>query len=145
MPVLAAYIQGVTYLDRMKEDPTNDFVFFNCLMPYYQCGQSARVLTFKVNPMSKSKDKRVAVQRADDAPAPVIASPVIAVIKSDAKLRGAREAWYVLLKQHDGKPVSEFYAAAKATPPALTKAGTAEDPRGWMRWFLREKVAELRS
>jgi len=96
--------------------------------------------------MSKSKDKRVAAQRTDDAPAPVvIASPIIAVVKHDAKLRGAREAWYALLKQHDGKPVSEFYAAAKASPPALTKAGTAEDPRGWMRWFLREKVAELRS
>lgn len=70
-------------------------------------------------------------------------SQIIKAVKKDAKFRGAREAWYQLLGKHEGKPVAEFYEAAKATPPALTKAGTAEDPRGWVRYFVRTGVLEL--
>jgi hypothetical protein len=104
--------------------------------------------------MSNKANKQVAKAAASKAEKPeggggptkaVAVSPILVVVKKDAKLRGARDAWYQLLGKYDGKPVAEFYEAARATPPALTKAQTAEDPRGWVRYFVRTGVAELQS
>lgn len=95
---------------------------------------------------TKQKAKAAASTAPESAQAPAhVATVQIVLLKKDAKLRGARDAWYQLLAKHDGKPVQEFYEAAKATPPALTKAGTAEDPRGWIRYFVRTGVAELKA
>lgn len=88
--------------------------------------------------------KSAAPASAAPAGAPVVeASPVIIkVLKKDAKYRGAREAWYQRLVEHDGKPLQTFYASCQSQPPKLTKAGTAEDPKGWFSWFKRQGVAD---
>lgn len=93
--------------------------------------------------MSKKQKAKVAANEAPATEAKAPAPELIKNVKRDAKFRGARDAWYQLLVEHDGKPVADFYSAAKAKPPALTKAGTAEDPRGWLRYFKRVGVCEL--
>lgn len=87
-----------------------------------------------------TKSAPVAEQKA----APAEPKPKrIKVLKADAKYRGFREQWYNVLKEHDGKTEAEFLEATKAKPPALTRNGTAENPSGWMRFFIREGVASL--
>ena len=67
----------------------------------------------------------------------------ITVTKASQKYDGARAAWYGALLAHDGKPAESFVADCLATPPATPKSGKAEDPRGWLRWFVRERIASL--
>lgn len=73
-------------------------------------------------------------------------APVLRV-KGDKAFRGARAEWYKVLVAHDGKTPEAFLAACTANPPTLpTKgksAGKAEPPAGWLRWFIRNGVAEL--
>lgn len=87
----------------------------------------------EVDNMSK-KDKA----KTTETPAPV--APQIMRVKEGLKFRGARESWYNLLLQHNGQDAGSFIEAAKANPPCLTKKGTAEDPRGWLRFFVRNEV-----
>lgn len=72
---------------------------------------------------------------------------MIKVLKADAKFRGAREAWYLELIKHDGKPLADYVAKVTATPPSLpTKgksAGKAEKPSGWISWFVRNGFLSL--
>lgn len=80
-------------------------------------------------------------------PAPVQAKPakvkVIKVLKTDAKYRGAREAWYVVLKAHDGKPVADFEKATTDKPPSLPKSGRAEAASGWTSFYKREGIISI--
>ena len=62
-------------------------------------------------------------------------------VKAGQKYRGAREAWYVVLQQHDGKSVESFLEATAKKPPSLPKSGKAEKPTGWLRFFERSGVA----
>lgn len=76
--------------------------------------------------------------------ATVSASPVLK-IKGNVPLRGARQAWYMLLLQYDGKPASAFLEAAKKEPPSLPQkgkgAGKPEPASGWLRYFVRQGIA----
>lgn len=65
---------------------------------------------------------------------------LIKVLKPDAKYRGAREAWFMRLKEFDGKPLDEYIANCKEKCPQLTKAQTAENPTGWVSFFKRQGV-----
>lgn len=62
-------------------------------------------------------------------------------VKAGMKYRGAREAWYAVLQQHDGKSVDSFLEATAKKPPSLPKSGKAEKPAGWLRFFERTGVA----
>lgn len=57
-----------------------------------------------------------------------------------APYRGARAAWYAVLLAHDGKSVQGFLQATQEKPPSLPKSGKAENPTGWLGWFVRHKV-----
>lgn len=90
-----------------------------------------------------AKPAAVATKKAA-APAAAAAVPgTIHVTKAQQKYEGARAAWYAALLQHDGKAADDFVAACTKRPPALPKSGKAEDPRGWLRWFVRGRVAKL--
>jgi hypothetical protein len=64
----------------------------------------------------------------------------IKVLKTDAKFRGAREAWYQKLKEMDGKPIADYEEATTKTPPSLPKSGKAEKPSGWIGYFQRTGI-----
>lgn len=68
------------------------------------------------------------------------AKPKVLKIKAGAKYRGARDAWYMRLKEHEGKSVDEFIDSCKKKPPSLPKSGTAENPTGWLRFFERSGI-----
>lgn len=63
----------------------------------------------------------------------------VLVVKPGLQFRGARQAWYARLLQHNGKTVAEFTASVLAAPPSTpTKgvyAGRCEPPAGWLAWF----------
>lgn len=84
------------------------------------------------------------------APTPVKAAAPAQVlrVKAGIPFRGARKAWYELLTQYDGKPVSEFLAAATAERPSKYGArskhcGQVEPVAGWYRFFLRVGAARV--
>lgn len=79
---------------------------------------------------------------ANEEAAPASAK-ALKVIKTDAKYEGARLAWYDALRAHDGKDPDAFIASCQKTPPAVPKNGKAEDPRGWLRFFVRTGVAQV--
>lgn len=83
------------------------------------------------------------VQAATVVQAGKPAQPGILQVKTGVALRGARQAWYAVLLQYNGKPVAEFLAATAATPPSLPKSGVAEKPSGWLGWFQRTGVATV--
>lgn len=102
----------------------------------------------------KTRSKAKKVEKTKAASAKVEATPVkaeaapvrpqkIKVLKKDTKYRGAREAWFNRLQEFDGKTEEEFLASTKEKPPALTKNGTAENPTGWVRFFVRAGVLSL--
>lgn len=70
--------------------------------------------------------------------------PAVLEVKSGLQFRGARKAWYEVLLQHNGKPADAYLSACAANPPHLTKKGTAENPSGWLRYFLRTGAASLK-
>jgi hypothetical protein len=77
-------------------------------------------------------------------PTKVTVKPVlIKVLKSDAKFRGARDAWYAELKAHDGKTLKEYVDACTAKPPSLPKSLKAEAVSGWVSYFKRTGILEL--
>lgn len=67
----------------------------------------------------------------------------IRLLKKDVVYRGARHDWYERLKAHDGKTEGEFIASTMENPPAKTKNGTVENPKGWVRFFVRQGVMSL--
>lgn len=82
-------------------------------------------------------------QEETPTPPPVEAKPIlIKVVKRDAKYRGAREAWYTRLLEHDGKTLDEFIESCKTKCPQLTKNGTPEPPLGWVGFFKRQGVMQ---
>lgn len=66
--------------------------------------------------------------------------PKVLRVKAGAKYRGAREAWYKVLQEYDGKTAAQFLEATAKKAPSLTKRGTAEKPTGWLRFFQRQGV-----
>lgn len=76
------------------------------------------------------------------APAPEVKPVLIKVLKKDAKFRGAREAWYTRLLEHDGRPVDEYVESCKAKCPQVTKNGTVENPTGWVGFFKRQGIMQ---
>lgn len=80
---------------------------------------------------------------APATPAPAPKAEVLAV-KTGLKFRGARAAWYEVLCAHDGQPPKAFLDACVASPPSLTKKGTAENPTGWLRYFVRTGAASVK-
>lgn len=87
-----------------------------------------------------AKPASASVQAVQAAPA---RPQKIKLLKKDTKYRGAREAWYNRLKEYDGKTEGEFIASTKENPPAHTRNGTAENPSGWVRFFIRQGVMSL--
>ncbi len=88
----------------------------------------------------------VAAESQQPTSAPLKASApaaVIKVVKAEEKYTGARAAWYAALQAHNGKDADAFVADCTKTPPTTPKSGKAEDPRGWLRFFVREGVASL--
>ena len=115
-----------------------------------------RVKTQEGLHMSKNRNKQTktvaqaapATTQTVSAPATVTdqgtAKPVlITSVKAGVKYRGAREAWYKVLCDHEGKPAADFLAACTKTPPSLPKSGVPEKASGWLRYFLRSGVAKL--
>lgn len=55
----------------------------------------------------------------------------------------ARDKWFKAVLKHEGKSTNTFLKAAEKYPPTLKKDGTAEAPRGWLNYFVREGVVKL--
>lgn len=68
---------------------------------------------------------------------------VVKVLKTDAKFRGAREAWYNKLKEYEGKPIADYEKACTDTPPSLPKSGKAEKASGWIGYFQRTGILSV--
>lgn len=69
---------------------------------------------------------------------------LISVLKSNVKFRGARAAWYEVLRSYNGKPAGDFLAQCTKSPPSVPKSGIAEPASGWLRYFTRSGIAELK-
>lgn len=101
----------------------------------------------EINMKASLKRKREKTNMAKDgegggskAGAASKAAPKILAVKGGMKYRGAREAWYNMLQQYDGKSLGDFLDAVKEKSPSLTKKGEAEPPMGWVRFFERSGV-----
>lgn len=68
----------------------------------------------------------------------------ITVGKTNVKFRGARAAWYEVLLQYNGKPAADFLAHCTKSPPSTPKSGVPEPASGWLRYFTRSGIAELK-
>ena len=77
--------------------------------------------------------------------APKVVSKVVGVlkVKDGMSFRGARQAWYEVLKAHDGKPAQAYLDATTEKAPSLPKSGKQEPSSGWLRWFVRHEVATI--
>lgn len=64
-------------------------------------------------------------------------------VKDGLSFRGARQAWYDVLKAHDGKPAQEYLDATTKKAPSLPRSGKQEPSSGWLRWFVRHEVATI--
>lgn len=78
----------------------------------------------------------------ESTPQPESKPKLIKVLKTDAKYRGAREAWYNVLKEFDGKPVDDYIEHCKEKCPQLTKNGGKENPTGWVGFFKRQGIMQ---
>jgi hypothetical protein len=67
----------------------------------------------------------------------------ITVAKKAERYKGARAAWYSMLLAHDGRTDDAFIESCTKQPPAMPTSCKAEDPRGWLRYFVRVGVARL--
>ncbi len=94
--------------------------------------------------MATKRSKKVVRMKKPKGAGAEAGSVVKLAVKPGLKLRGAREAWYARLNEFNGKTEQEFVESATKKPPALTKAGTGENPRGWLRYFQRSGVLELK-
>lgn len=98
--------------------------------------------------MSKSKQKARKQATASAAPESTPATPApqtLVVLKKDSKFRGAREAWYKRLVEHDGKPVDAYLTSCKDQPPSVPKSGKVENPTGWLSYFRRQGLVEVKA
>jgi len=90
------------------------------------------------------KEKAKAVRGAMDAKGESEVKPTMVLkVKGGMKYRGARDQWYQVLQACDGKSPDEFIKLTKDKPPSLTKKGEAENPQGWLRFFLRTGAVSL--
>ena len=60
------------------------------------------------------------------------------------KKRSARAKWYAAVNRYDGKDLEAFVAATTKKLPILNKHGDGEAPQGWIRFFEREEIIELK-
>ena len=99
--------------------------------------------------LSKIGTGAAAVTAAGTVPAVTLAGstvqavPAVLAVKPGMQYRGARAAWYAVLVQHNGQPAAAYLAACAANPPSVPKKGVAENPQGWLRYFVRTGVATL--
>lgn len=71
------------------------------------------------------------------------ATKTISIARKAVKFKGARASWYAALLAHDGRTDDAFVDACTKKPPAMSINGKADNPRGWLRWFVRTGVATL--
>jgi hypothetical protein len=93
--------------------------------------------------MSKATKKSTATKTTAVPPSVETAAPTIVIAKKEEKYTGARAQWYTALREHEGQTIEAFVAACTKKPPSTPSSGKAEDPRGWLRWFVRNGVATL--
>lgn len=95
--------------------------------------------------------KAPATPKAPKAPkAPTVATITIKGQPAKAyRTNSARAAYWALVQQYDGQPLTAFVAFAHANPPSTPKHGTlagkAEPTMGWVQYFVREGVLALTS
>lgn len=103
------------------------------------------------NKAKASKSAAPATIGAPVATPPVVAPPAITgtlQVKLGLPLRGGRGAWYALLCQYNGQPVSAFVAAGQATPAShytarSTKCGQPKTPQSRLSWFKRAGIVTI--
>lgn len=98
----------------------------------------------KVNAKVKNEAKTEAAPKAASASAPARPEK-LKVLKKDTKYRGARAEWFARLLEYDGKTQGEYIESCKEKPPAMTKNNTAENPTGWVRFFVRTGVLSVQA
>lgn len=100
----------------------------------------------KAQASSAAPSSTPAAQAPAEASKPAVKTVVSGVLKvkmEGVALRGARDAWYQVLKAHDGKPAQEYLEVTGKNHPSLPKSGRAENPSGWLRWFVRNGIATI--
>lgn len=55
----------------------------------------------------------------------------------------AREAYWEMIKKHNGRTLENFVTRATENPPSLPKSGKPEPVSGWVNFFRREGLIEL--
>lgn len=111
---------------------------------FMKLNRKAKRVEMKQAAKAASASKETVTAQAEAAPTPARPQK-IRLLKKETKYRGARDAWFQRLVEFDGKTESEFIESTKAKPPALTKNGTAENPSGWVRYFVRTGVMSLQA
>lgn len=85
-----------------------------------------------------SKEKKPRAPRADYGFSPE--STIIIVKDKDNKYRGQRLDWFNKIKLFEGKKVADFMTMYEG---AKTPKGTADPPRGWVRFFVQDGTVSL--
>ena len=67
------------------------------------------------------------------------------VIKNAPEYRAcsARAKWFAAVQRYQDKPLEMFVKNMKKRPPTLTRSGEAEDPRGWIDFFVIQGAIKL--
>lgn len=99
------------------------------------------------NPQAGETTPPVTIQAGEkQAAAPKVRTAVVGILQvktEGVNLRGARQAWYDVLKAHNGKPAQGYLDATAENHPSLPKSGRPENPSGWLRWFVRNGIATI--
>lgn len=89
-------------------------------------------------PKDPNAPKKPRAARADYGFSP---DSLIHIVKDkDNKYRGQRLDWFNRIKEHDGKKVAEFMTKFEKSQ---TSKGTADPPRGWVRFFVQDGTVTL--
>ena len=104
----------------------------------------------KLEASSKGEVKGVVAGAGPTAPVTLNEAKVVTKVVGNLQvkmegvsLRGARAAWYTVLQAHNGKPAQTYLEETAKAPPSLPKSGRAENPSGWLRWFVRNGIATI--
>lgn len=92
---------------------------------------------------SPPSNTTTAAEKQGDKPKVVTKVVGVLKVKDGLSFRGARQAWYEVLKQHDGKPAQDYLDNTTKQAPSLPKSGKQEPSSGWLRWFVRHEVAAI--
>ena len=89
-------------------------------------------------PVDPNAPKKPRAARADYGFSPD--STIVIVKDKDNKYRGQRLDWFNKIKTFEGKKVSEFMTKFEKSQ---TAKGTADPPRGWVRFFVQDGTVTL--